>query len=465
MVDVISLPVEILRHISSFTDRESCKQLGLTCRLFRDTSKPWLFRDTMVSPTDESCEQFETFLEYRHLSQYVTKIYLDISKFEPDEPDFEETREENIEDGEGAWGAVLPRRFWNLFGRLAELPRLRSVALCFSHDCENSDIFIAGPPQTSLFRSIVMNKFMSSLSSLPRLPRELAIRNLQNINATDPTTKAMITLVLKGLQSLRLNIINEHSEQNGELDLQVCYPNKASRGHQAKGKSQKKEPHIFYTKLPSIWLKPTTSNLRHLTLYSNLYFGFYPKLDLREAHFPHLETLSLGNYAFVHDSQLDWILSHGSTLTELYLDDCTIIHEVATYDKERTYLSPDTFRAHPKLEGKVYASYEKRWHDYFRAFKDGLPLLRHFRYGTSPYWWGDVSTPFEGETEIKIGMTSGSYQVFCDGYGPSPYMDSLIWDYDTEDDNALPPSVDEEDEEDKEALRELCGKIGQPLEF
>lgn len=199
------------------------------------------------------------------------------------------------------------------------------------------------------------------------------------------------------------------------------------------------------------------SNLRHLTLYSSLYFGFYPKCDLRGIHFPHLKTLSLGNYTFIHDSQLDWILSHGATLTELYLDDCPILFEVAIGDYQRTYLDPKVFEPKEEFGGDYHTVYRTRWCDYFRAFKDGLPHLRHFRYGHSPHWWDDNTSPFDCETTVDIDLHDDSYMVFCDGFGPSPYMLSMIYtSFGHKNRKPLLPS-----EEDKTALRELLVKTGQ----
>lgn len=205
------------------------------------------------------------------------------------------------------------------------------------------------------------------------------------------------------------------------------------------------------------------ANLRHLTLYSSLYFGFYPKCDFRGIHFPHLETLSFGNYTFVHDSQLDWILSHGATLTELYLDDCPLLFEVSIGGKDRTYLDPGVFQRQAKFGGDYWATYRTRWCDYFRAFRDGLPLLRHFRYGHGRGWWDENnSCPFELETDIEIVLNDESYMVFCDGFGPSPYMAHMIYRGDApqgrdyEDGEPLFPT-----EEDETALRELLLKIGQ----
>lgn len=205
-------------------------------------------------------------------------------------------------------------------------------------------------------------------------------------------------------------------------------------------------------------MKPTLATLQHLTIYSSNYFGFYPKFNPTGLHFPHLKTLALGNHAFIHDSQLDWILSHADTLTELYLDDCPILYEVAIYDKEQTYLEPASFGSKEDLENKHYAAYDKRWHDYFNAFRERLPHLKHFRYGHCPYWWDDDSTPFEQEGFINICLRRDRYMVFCDGFGPSPYMETMIYfdgDGPSPDCNA----------EDLKALEDLCAKLGQNRGF
>ncbi|PYH77003.1 hypothetical protein BO82DRAFT_406612 [Aspergillus uvarum CBS 121591] len=123
------------------------------------------------------------------------------------------------------------------------------------------------------------------------------------------------------------------------------------------------------------------------------YFGFYPKLDLREIHLPRLKTLALGKYAFVHDSQLEWILSHSKTLTELYLDDNPILFEVSVYNNDRACLEPGRYTHKAGLRNKHFATYDKRWHHYFRAFQVRLPHLRHFSYGRSEPWWGEGHDP------------------------------------------------------------------------
>lgn len=234
-------------------------------------------------------------------------------------------------------------------------------------------------------------------------------------------------------------------------------------------------PQKFFLELPSVWLEPCLSNLQHLTLYSSIYIGFAPKCDLRGLHFPKLRTLAFGNYTFIHDSQLDWILSHAATLTALYLDDCAIVHEAATfldsYKQGQTLLAFDAFRPHPHLpENELYTSYATRWADYFRAFKDKLVNLRDFRYGSAPNWWEDETTPFESEQKIRIGFGEESYLALECGLLPSEYTEYLYWRIPKEGVAATANRREyiedvrgeklEASEDDKKALEELCTKVG-----
>jgi hypothetical protein len=236
---------------------------------------------------------------------------------------------------------------------------------------------------------------------------------------------------------------------------------------------QKMALHDFFPSLGYTWLSPAAASLEHLTLYSQCYFGFFPTCDLTDIHFPRLKSLALGNYTFMHDSQLDWITSHGATLQELYLDDCPIIYEVMVEEKdtERTLLEKEQYKMHPRVaEPNRYACYDKRWVDYLRALEAKLPHLQHLRFGHCPTWWHNESTPFEEEGKITIGFHDESYMTYCDGYGPSPYMQSLIWDVEDEEEEEEENVIGYEyesrvkpSEEDIAALEGLLKKMGQEV--
>ncbi|RDW58579.1 uncharacterized protein DSM5745_11270 [Aspergillus mulundensis] len=445
MADLLSLPPEILHRICSCANLPTRKVLRLTNSLLSEIAEQWVFASLNVSPLLESCERLQNVLVNPRLAAHTTKIYLMTYDLDED-GDYMHYVDAEDEDYEPADEVDLPQRFWELFGRLRDFPRLQSVALIFHPEHSNNE-WQDVPQELEAFRAPVTKKAFGAFASLPLPLKELVIRDLHNAYEEDPTVLDNINTVLTGLQSLRLNITNEHREYHRELDY------------------RREEAHEYYQAIPSFWLKPTTATLQHLTLYSSVFCGFYPRLDFRGLHFPQLRGLALGNYGFVHDSQLDWILEHGETLAELYLDDCAILHEVSIKDIENTYLPSSQFTQKDGLLDNLYASYKARWADYFRAFET-LPRLRHFRYGHCPDGWTFNSAPFEQETQIEIGLHEESYLVFCDGFGPSPYMSELIYRYPKADGDGMDyvhgtpvtPS-----DEDREALVRLCTKLGQSV--
>ncbi|KAL6233151.1 hypothetical protein BDW75DRAFT_252158 [Aspergillus navahoensis] len=440
MAQLTSLPAEILGHIFSHADRKSQKALRLANRQLGAIGQYSIFQSLSVCPTEECYGRLESILKRADLVPHITKIYL--NTYDPRNPP-----ESQYDEGED----VASR----LFSYLKAMPRLKSVALRFHWECP--DDLYDDVLQDESFRSEVMQEGLKVLAAMPGL-RDLALRDMYNVNETDPEAVENRNKILPMLRSLRLNITNVNRGMDGSSDY------------------DRENPQKFFPELPSVWLRPCLSNLQHLTLYSSIYVGFYPKCDFRGLHFPNLKSLALGNHTFIHDSQLDWILSHAATLTGLYLDDCAIIHEAAVYtDPDRrcqTLLPPDAFRAHPHLpDRKVYTSYATRWADYFRAFKEKLVNLREFRYGHAPNWWDDETTPFESEQKIRIGFGRESYMVFFHGILPSEYTKHMYWQIPkevvtgtgTQSQRHMVTYVHGEKLEasgdDKKALDELCEKL------
>lgn len=130
---------------------------------------------------------------------------------------------------------------------------------------------------------------------------------------------------------------------------------------------------------------------------------------------------------------------------------------------ERTYLPPDAFKPHPRVQQpKLYTRYDSRWADYFHAFKDKLPRLQHFRYGSAPNWWEQDSTPFESEGRIRIGFRGESYMVYCDGCLPREYNRRMLWRIPKEGGEVsyVHGNPLNHTDEDETALEELCAKVG-----
>ncbi|KAL5001080.1 hypothetical protein BDV10DRAFT_199377 [Aspergillus recurvatus] len=374
MVGFLSLPTEILHRICCHSDSTSRKALCLTNRLLANIAQQWAFQATAASPLEASCDRLLNILQTPRLAGHVSKLY--IITYDLDEDgDYMHDSDAEDEDYEPKEETNLPIRFWLLFDRLKDLPRLQSIALQMA------------------FRSPVMQRAFAALAAQPQPLKEQAIAELHNLSETGPTA-------VSNIKKPAIILARGHNGQFAASDALL---------------------------VSLLWV--------------------YPKIDFRALHFPRLKTLSLGNYAFIHDSQLTWILSHADTLVELYLDDCTILYEVSIKDVENTYLAPEQFAQRTGLGDALYACYPRRWADYFHALKDGLPHLQHFR-----------------ESEIEIGLHEESYLVFCDGFRPSPYMRELIYRYPKEDGDGmdyvhaepLRPS-----DEDRVALEEFCVKFRQ----
>jgi hypothetical protein len=193
---------------------------------------------------------------------------------------------------------------------------------------------------------------------------------------------------------------------------------------------------------------PATQNLKHLTLYSDLPLGWFPKLDLRNVHFVNLESLALGQFVFQHERQFDWIISHQASLRAFYLDHCSILYQIGHSSDRKDWLDAEGYPTYegyynwPESHGPESSMYEDtnttfeealtfvscptRWHDVFDRFLHSLPKLHTFRFGSSEQWkWGtpnrrdDFSAgmpimPWKAETTMKNELFEDRYMVYDD---------------------------------------------------
>ncbi|KAK2808867.1 hypothetical protein FQN50_004343 [Emmonsiellopsis sp. PD_5] len=380
MARLAQLPPELLLCIIQHADKPSLESLRTACRSLSTFATLELFKTVTLGVTERSHTGLESILEHPVLRSCVRKLWVDTVDWRPDlvsEPDHgsgpEMYERRSVID-------YLPRRFVNLMLRLKEFVNLRHVILCFEYGSDLSpDLNLDPDSCDEMFRF-----FLSSVRTLGQLLLGLGLHNLQYINLDDEDT-TMLNQVLGNLTSLRLHV---HDVVEG--------PDIYDR---------------FFTlcsQLPSVWLKPASSTLRHLALYSSLNLGFGPKLDLRGVRFPHLESLELGQFCFFCDSQLDWILSHRSTLRELSLDCCSIFCQVPVGGDYRAM-------------AETRVPYGKRWHDYFRAFEGGLPHLRHFRYGISSVWDDFGGVPPEKEYTMEIELYRHRYGMLFWANGTYQY--------------------------------------------
>lgn len=202
----------------------------------------------------------------------------------------------------------------------------------------------------------------------------LRILNLQDVVDVDVVTSKDSKAVLSRLDSLELNIASWYERGNlRDISRDIELP----------------EQHVFFGRdLQKYWLEPLQDQLVHLKLgnigRTNTWWGYLPKCDFRGLHFPRLRSLTLDYMTFTHDWQLDWILSHGDTLTSLTLDNCPIVHGFwigHTLDSENypNLRLGEHLKWETEGEDVNYWTYDGRWHEYFRKMKDGLPCLKDFK--------------------------------------------------------------------------------------
>ncbi|KAH1758004.1 hypothetical protein KXW12_006437 [Aspergillus fumigatus] len=416
MVHITALPSELLTLIVSYVDPSSWKDLRQTCRLLSYVTAQLLFESLKLYPTQASYEIMDEILTGSILEDAVKTVYINTREHPYDSDDEEE--------------AYFPGEFENRISRLKTLSKVQNVVLQFDKRCGVSrHHWITKPPQTVAFRKKALSVLFEWLASLEAPLQSLGIQHLQDVNIKD----------------------DELSERIPKTILKDFGTGTDSVYFLSRDR--------FFAKLPSVWLKPTTSSLEHLTLFCDTWFWFRPKLDLSQIHFPRLKSLVLGNFTFFQDSQLEWILSHGATLSELSLDDCMILYDLCLFEEKLDEYSfkKDEMELRIEEDGEAgyYRPYNKRWHHYFDAFRKRLPRLRQFRIGTSDWTHG---VPFEAESEMRIGLLDERYGVFYDGWVPTPYIDVSNWPEPWE---RGPPKCNKED---RRSVRLLFDHIGQEVE-
>ena len=190
--------------------------------------------------------------------------------------------------------------------------------------------------------------------------------------------------------------------------------------------------HSFLEDLPSVWLRPSSGHLTHLTLYYDEYWGWDPAIDSRDIQFPQLIYLAVNNYTFAHDWQIEWISAHGSTLKTLLLDSCPILvcmvrpwyAPTVSHDDHEVFLCRE-FQVNGTLQDENHWTYNRRWHHFYAMLEAGLPVLTKFG------CWNDKKGPeecfdveellFEARDTMLPRLPQDRYIVH-DGPG-NPWMD------------------------------------------
>ena len=188
---------------------------------------------------------------------------------------------------------------------------------------------------------------------------------------------------------------------------------------------------LFNADLNKDWLLPMQTQLTHLTLHCNTYWGVYPRWQPSNLHFPHLKSLALGKWTIAFDWQIEFITSHAQTLEQLILTNCPILHALRMTRRqlENDWQSrlPGTCRGKPYTENWFC---DLRWHTVLDTFRTQLTKLKHFSMGRGPagafdfclrvYHFDDA---FEDRYKLRPCIDSSRYAVFDFGGGPAEWVE------------------------------------------
>lgn len=247
------------------------------------------------------------------------------------------------------------------------------------------------------YRDTAMRMIVQGLHHSPVTLKEFAVVNLQNLIVPDTVNPDSFNIAMSGLRALSLQIATESNEHCPEDDM------------------TKVELHTFFNQdLTRVWLRPLQTQLTSLTLYAVTYWGYFPDFPLKELYLPQLVHLALGNYTFSHETQLEWILSHGQTLQSLSLDDCPILHHGTMGCGFLGDRRPRDVNAFQHIfDQKDTWTYSARWHDYFPRIQSGHPVLKDFRLGHGG--WDENGGPMVNRHLLGQDLVAGRYVTFHGG--------------------------------------------------
>ncbi|KAF1362323.1 hypothetical protein EJ07DRAFT_153251 [Lizonia empirigonia] len=134
--------------------------------------------------------------------------------------------------------------------------------------------------------------------------------------------------------------------------------------------------HVF-TESINEWIGQSQAVVKRLSLIFDNYVGYYPRLDLRDLHYPRLRVLDLSCVTLSHRYHVSWIVAHKATLTTLYLSDCPILVKAET----NQVLDAEDFPVVGKIasEPVTFAPANLFWWSMLDTFRVQLTALRDFR--------------------------------------------------------------------------------------
>jgi hypothetical protein len=391
----------------------------LVCRLWNKLATGHLFRTLVLDHAPENEVRSSKDLPWTHAvnSETIRPVVQDVVIFShPDELDMDDAAsdaeewvtEDDDDDDSGPFGVAV--------NSIAKLPNLKSVQICFSEHClgaretewwEDSEEIesISHRLQTlkTVFGAIRKRRTDTRTSTI----RSLTLKNLQNLPIPDFASSDLYKDVIKNISELHLFITHEYHEPGPDHDLDCI-------------ERQTFEPYLQKELLP-----PLAHQLTSLTLTFRECWGVAPAhFDGKGLLFPHLKTLTLGEFVIGHHDQFDWVLAQKS-LETLRLDRCFIVSYLRISSDKWDQWRVPAHDWHQYPEGSFGFNYGAQkifgfsgtWETVYDRIREGLPKLREFCSAHHPYY-----NTFDRREGMGASMSMSRYIVFDSGLCPSPWI-------------------------------------------
>ena len=404
---------------------DGIKQLRLTCRQFRDLCTDRLFETISLYPEENAFQAHDTnsqssisryirVLNHTELRHKVRNVVL-----------------RTAVNGEEASDTERVSKAWqDAASDICKFSKLSSVQVRFRELCVDDDDEgrMEWATEDEEFRGDVLkivlaalNKQTSSANNL----RSLTIMNLQNKNQDDISNSNDLKNVLSKITELNLFVAVQIDEASPEsyVHHNALYD-------------------FFNEGLSTVWLKPASQNITHLTLYTNTYWGWVPGFDPRGIRFSNVKYLALGNYTFAHNWQIEWITSHFADLETLIMVDCPILfhmHPAGCLDDHAAEVSHEDHIKLANPSPNPYAvgehdddshwTYNSRWYHFFPKLEAQLLHLTKFVY-THEGWPNlySMEQAFDERDRLVSSFQLKRYAAFNGTIGPSQWEDECDGD-------------------------------------
>ncbi|KAJ8106119.1 hypothetical protein OPT61_g9752 [Boeremia exigua] len=381
MTTISSLPVEIQRQCLYYLDGAALKSIRLASRAFRDITTEVLFGVATLRVTEAGAVDFTSLIKNATFRRCIRTLELGTES-----ETYHSYGEcgaigtpEWLEEAVSEWGSMA-------------LSNLRHLKLDASYACANDQC----DGLETAFQTFISHGNINTLT----------IKHLQDfcdVSKFDPARKP---------QKLHLLITTYSYDPSPDMDIELDARHR-----------------LFNSRLNKIWLNPMQSQLTHLTVHCNTYWGVYPRWQPSRLQFPVLKSLALGKWTIAFDWQIEFLTSLGEKLEQLILTDCPILHASRMtrrqLDNAWQVPLPGTGRGKPWTANLFF---DLRWYDVLPDLERKLPKLKHFSMGRGAvgrccYGEADLSAEeaFEDRYALTPRIDSSRYAIFDFGRGALEY--------------------------------------------